>query len=123
LSFPDIRKVILMIPGVSGFFTMVFLLVASPLSAIVIGWQTKNRNIAAATGVLLFPLAMVSGMIITENVPLASGWLSDAALYYCGLAAAGGLTGFFALREDKQGLGIALVFAILWLGIFLAGIQ
>ncbi len=112
-----------MLPGISGFFTTVFLLVVSPLSAIVIGWQTKNRILAVATGALLFPLVMVPGMIITGNVPVASGWLPDAILYYCGLAVAGGLAGFFASRGDNKDVGIAVVFAILWFCIFLAGIR
>ncbi|MCK9630102.1 MAG: hypothetical protein M0R30_00520 [Methanoregula sp.] len=108
---------------ITGFASALVLAGGFPVAAILIGWYTRNRIAAVATGALLFPLLMVVGMIATGQGVQSEEWLRDAVLWHAGLAVTGGLAGLFASYGNRRDLQISIVFAIVWICVFLSGIR
>ncbi|MDD1689443.1 MAG: hypothetical protein LUQ66_02160 [Methanoregula sp.] len=108
---------------ITGFASVLVLVGFFPIAAILIGWYTRNRIAAVATGALLFSLLMAVGMIITRQGVQSEEWLRYAVFWHAGLVVTGGLSGLFASYGNRRDLLISVVFAIFWVCVFLYGIR
>jgi hypothetical protein len=108
--------------GIWELFSVIALLLTI-LVPVVYGWYTKDTKASILLGVLPFLLVMTIPRLFASPGDAGSGYLVMTILYIVSLCSIGGLEGYFASRQEKKSLVIAIALTVLWIMVFLSGIK
>ncbi|WP_240664664.1 hypothetical protein [Methanosarcina sp. MSH10X1] len=108
------------------FETVVSLLIF-PVTPIIYGWVVKDKIGAAIVGAVpIFLLLFFGNLFFGNLIYMDSFNLSrflTILIYAVSLATLGSLAGYFASKREFKYLIISIFFGVLWISVFLRGID
>ena len=105
-------------------FISPFIIIILPTAPIIYGWITKDRTGAMFVGIAPLASIIVFGALyaaMTSQMRLSEVVIGVA--YLGSFSTVGGLEGHFASKGKSKDLVIAICFGILWVSIFLSGLN
>jgi len=113
------------LPELFGLLISILSIFVYPLAPIFYGLKTKDRIGSVIVGTvpilcLFYELHLSS--FIAGNIP-ETDRIIDVVTYFGSLTIIGGLEGYYASKEKIDSLIVAVVFMIIWVSIFLNGLD
>ncbi|WP_048174459.1 hypothetical protein [Methanosarcina siciliae] len=93
-----------------------------PITPIIYGWVTKDKVGSIVVGVTPIIVVLLYGNFILGSTYYMNRILK-VIVYTGSLATLGGLAGYFSSKREFKYLIISIFFGILWIPVFLSGIN
>ncbi|AKB31156.1 hypothetical protein MSSIH_0466 [Methanosarcina siciliae HI350] len=108
-------------------FETVITLLIFPVTPIIYGWIIKDKIGAIIVGTVPIFILLFFGNLFFGNLIYKDGLNISRFLiilvYAVSLATLGGLAGYFSSKREFKYLTISIFFGILWIPVFLSGIN
>lgn len=98
-----------------------------PVTPIIYGWIVKDKIGAIIVGTVPIFILLFFGNLFFGNLIYNNGFsisrFFTILLYAVSLATLGGLAGYFSSKKEFKYLIISIFFGVLWISVFLSGID
>lgn len=98
-----------------------------PVTPIIYGWIVKDKIGAIIVGTVPIFISLFFGNLFFGNLIYNNGFsisrFFTILLYAVSLATLGGLAGYFSSKKEFKYLIISIFFGVLWISVFLSGID
>jgi len=104
---------VLMVVSVAVLFSFI------PAAVILFGWYTGKKNLAAFIGIILVPVYVILGSVITNGFSMVRVLSLETLLFVAVLSSISGSAGYCAAQRTKPCLAAAIILAGVWVILFL----
>lgn len=98
-----------------------------PVTPIIYGWIVKDKIGTIIVGTVPIFISLFFGNLFFGNLIYNNGFsisrFFTILLYAVSLATLGGLAGYFSSKKEFKYLIISIFFGVLWISVFLSGID